>query len=92
MLVHPIRNNYNQSFGINYALSKETIRTVERTTGLSYSEMENLTIDECKELMKKRGKLKETSRFKQWLADKYKKFGEKTGLLEKQHAIYSDVD
>ena len=41
--------------------------------------------------MIKRGSMKKPSKVKQWFADKYRQFGEKIGLLEKQRNIYTDV-
>jgi len=42
--------------------------------------------------MKESGELKEPNKSKLWLSEKYKKLGEKLGLLEKQINIYTDVD
>ena len=92
MLINPINNQYNQTFGIKYKLSKETIKAFESSTGLTYEEMTQLPLDKSAELMKKRGKLKEPSKFRMWLAEKYKEIGEKLGLLKKQYNIYTDVD
>lgn len=92
MLVQPINNQYNQSFGVNFKLSKETIRTVETSTGLTYEEMKRLSLAEAAKLMEQRGTLKRPSKIKLWFADKYKKFGEKLGLLEKRYNIYTDAD
>lgn len=77
---------------MNYRLSKDAVKAIEKSTGLSYKEITQLPADECVRLMKERGKLKEPSKFKLWLAEKYKNFGEKLGLLEKQNNIYIDVD
>ena len=92
MQVQAINENTNQNFGIKFKLSSESIKAVESSTGLSYDEMTRLPLDEATELMKKRGKLKEPSKFWQWLSEKYKSFGERHGLLKKQYNIYTDVD
>ena len=54
--------------------------------------MSRLSIGEAEKLMKERGSLKEPSKLKRWLADKYKQFGERTGLLKRQYNIYTDID
>ncbi len=81
MQVQPINSN-NPNFGINFKLSQETIAMVEKSTKLSYNEMIHLSLDECGDLMKKRGTLK-TSKIKLWLAENYRRFGEKMGLLNR---------
>ena len=92
MLVQKINNQYNQNFGMRFRLSKETIKTLETSTGLTYKEMTGLSIDETTKLMKERGKLKCPSKLKIWISDKYKIFGEKLGLLQKEYNIYTDID
>ncbi|MBP3821684.1 hypothetical protein J6G99_08605 [bacterium] len=92
MLVQKINNQYNQNFGMRFRLSKETIKTLETSTGLTYKEMTGLSIDETTKLMKERGKLKGPSKLKIWISDKYKIFGEKLGLLQKEYKIYTDID
>ncbi len=82
MQVQPINSN-NPNFGINFKLSQETIAMIEKSTKLSYNEMTHLSLAECSDLMKKRGTLKKTSKIKLWLAEKYRRFGEKTGLLNR---------
>ena len=83
---------HNQSFGMNFKLSKETINALEVSTGLTYEEMTTLPMDVTIKLMKQRGTLKEPSKIKLWFAQKYKELGEKFGLLEKQINIYTDID
>lgn len=90
MKISPINQN-NPSFGINFRLSKETIKAAEESTGLTYEEMTRLPLSETSKLMKERGTLKEPSKLKLWLQDKYKKFGEKTGLLKKEYNFYNEV-
>lgn len=94
MLVQPVNNNYNQNFGHNarktFELSKETISAIESSTGLTYAKMTDLPIFESANLMKKRGKIKEPSKLKIWLSNKYKEFGEKFGLLEKHYNFYTE--
>ena len=76
-------NNYNRTnFGMEFKLSGKTLNSISRSTGLSKDELLNLSLDDVSKLMKQRGTLKETNKFKQWLADKYKAFGEKMGLLK----------
>lgn len=92
MKVIAINNQYNQGFGNKYKLSKETVKAVENSTGLTYKEMTELPLDECAKLMKDRGKLKEPGKLKMWLSQKYKELGEKFGLLEKHYNFYTDID
>lgn len=66
--------------------------TIERTTGLTSEEITNLHIDECEKLMIERGKLKKPNKLWTWLQGKYKKFGEKTGLLKKEPYLYTELD
>lgn len=86
------QDNYLTNFGRNYKLSDRTVTSIEKSTGLSRAELTELTTDECKKLMKKRGTLKEPGKIKTWIADKYRKLGESLGLLEKKHNIYTDID
>ena len=92
MQVYPIHTQYNNTFGNTFKLSKETIKTIETSTGLTYEEMTRLPFSETRKLMLERGTLKEPSKIKLWLADKYKKIGERLGLLEKHYNIYTDID
>ena len=39
--------------------------------------------------MKERGSLKKPNKFKEWLSDIYKSFGEKAGLLKNERKIYT---
>ncbi len=90
MQVQSVNNKYNQSFGIRFKLSSKTIKALEFHTGLDYDEMTRLSLDESAKLMKERGKLKEPSKLRLWFSDKYRKFGEKYGLLEKHHNFYTE--
>ena len=93
MQITPIsQNNKNQSFGMKFKLSKETINAVEQSTGLTYEEMTKLPLSESTKLMKERGTLKEPNKLWTWMQDKYKKIGEKTGLLKKEYHFYTDID
>lgn len=93
MRVLPINQNQNKtSFGMNFKLSNETIKAVESSTGLTYEEMTRLPMSESTKLMKERGTLKEPDKVLLWLRDKYKKFGEKTGLLKKEYNFFTDID
>ena len=80
------------NFKMRFRLSDETLQAISTSTGLSVEELHRLPMDEATKLMKERGTLKEPSKIKQWLSDKYRIFGEKTGLLKKQCNIYTDVD
>ena len=82
----------NTNFKLNYKLSDRTLNSISRTTKLSVKELIELPFDEAEKLMKKRGSLKEPSKFKQWISNKYRKFGEKIGLLQKEYNIYTDID
>lgn len=93
MQITPInQNNKNQSFGMKFKLSKETVKSIEKSTGLTYKEMTELPLDKCENLMKERGRLKEPNKLWTWLQDKYKNFGERTGLLKKEYKFYTDID
>ena len=93
MKVLPISQKQNKPpFGLKFKLSKETVNSVEKSTGLTYEEMTNSSFDESEKLMKKRGTLKEPNKIFLWLQNTYKKFGEKTGLLEREHKFYTHVD
>ena len=85
-------SEYNTNFKMNFRLSKETLNFISKSTRLTVDELQKLPIDEAARLMKERGAIKEPNKLFQWLADKYKAFGEKTGLLIKQHEFYSDGD
>ena len=85
-------SGYNTNFKMKFQLSDETLQTISTSTRLSVEELRKLPIDEATKLMKERGSLKEPSKFKQWISDKYRIFGEKTGLLKKHYNIYTDVD
>ena len=82
----------NTQFRMNYKLSNETLIAISYSTKLNVDELHRLPLDEAAKLMKERGSLKEPSKFKLWLVEKYKQFGEKTGLLKKYVNIYTDVD
>lgn len=86
------QNNYVPNFAMKFRLSEASIHTIEKTTKLSYAELTELSINESKKLMRERGTLKEPSKIKTWLADKYRKFGESIGFLEKKYNIYTDID
>lgn len=86
------KNNYHPNFGLNFNSSEKTIEAIERSTKLTRDEMRKLSLTDCEKLMTERGTLKKPSKFKTWIAEKYKKFGEKFGLLEKQYNIYTDID
>lgn len=77
MLVQPLNRTYNQTFGLKFKLSEETKKTIEKSTGLSQEEMSLLPLKDVFELIKKKGTLKETSKIKLWLSEKYRQFGKK---------------
>ncbi len=85
-------NEYNTNFKMKFQFSDGTLKAISRTTKLSVDELHNLPLDKAAKLMRERGAMKEPNKIFQWLADKYKKFGEKTGLLKKEYNIYTDVD
>ena len=91
MHIAPIsQNNKNQNFCMNFKLQKETVKAIEKSTGLTYKEMTELPLDKCENLMKERGTLKEPNKLWTWLQKKYKEFGEKTGLLKKEYHFYHE--
>ena len=92
MQISPINNQNRPTFGMNYKLSEKTIKAVEKSTGLTYEEMTRLPFDESVKLMKERGTIKEPNKLWTWMQEKYKNFGERTGLLKKEHHFYTDID
>ena len=92
MQIPKIKTTKNTFPCIKFKLSDKTVKSIEKSTGLSCKEMTNLTLDESKKLMIKRSVLKEPSKLKQWFINKYKQIGEKLGLLEKKYNIYTDID
>ena len=92
MKILSINQTNNTNFKMNFHLSEGTLKAISASTRLTVEELHSLPLDEAAKLMKERGSLKEPSKLKQWFAAKYKEFGEKTGLLEKQCNIYTDVD
>ena len=92
MQIHVIDNACNKSFRHKLELSKETINALEKSTKLTYKEMTNLSIEDSIKLMKERGSIKKSCKLKQYCTKLYKTIGEKLGLLEKQHNIYTDID
>ena len=77
---------------INFQLSKETIKHIEKSTKCSINELRTLPIDETKKLMLERGAMKKPSKINQWFAGKYKSIGEKLGLLKKEYNFYTHID
>ena len=77
---------------LNFRLSQVTVKHIEKSTRCSIEELRTCSIFETKELMIKRGAMKESCKIKEWFSDKYKEFGEKFGLLRKEYNIYTDVD
>ena len=77
---------------INYQLSEKTIKHIEKSTKCSINELRTVPIDEIKDIMVKRGAIKQPSRIKQWFADKYKKLGESLGLLKKEYNFNTHLD
>lgn len=71
----------NTNFGIRFKLSDITLNAISSSTKLSVDELHRLPMDEAIQLMKDRGAIKEPSKFKLWLSEKYKQFGERNGLL-----------
>ena len=77
---------------INFRLSQVTVKHIEKSTRCSIQEIRNNSMAEVESLMIKRGAMKEPSKVKEWVSDKYKKFGEKIGLLKKEYNIYTEID
>ena len=42
------QNNYSTNFGTKFKLSDKTIQSVEKSTGLTYKELTELSIEESK--------------------------------------------
>ncbi len=93
MIIHRVSNTANNtSFGMmKFKLSEETLKLISESTKLTVEEMHRLPLSESTRLMKERGALKEPNKFKGWLSNVYTKFGEKTGLLKKEHYFYSEI-
>ena len=83
---------YNTPFKMEFKLSEKTLDYISKSTKLTVQELHNLPLDEASKIMRERGAIKEPSKFKQWLSEKYRQFGERNGLLKKYINIYTDVD
>lgn len=92
MKILPINQINDTNFKMKFHLRDETVQAISKSTKLSVEELQTLSLDEANKLMKERGSLKEQNKLFQWLSDKYKAFGEKTGLLKKQYNFYTDID
>lgn len=91
MRVHSVSNQNNQTnFGSKFSLSDKTIRSVEKTTGISYKELTELPTHEIIEKMEQIGKIKKPNKIRTWIADKYRKIGEHFGFIEPQ--FYTHID
>ena len=77
---------------LNFRLSQVTVKHIEKSTRCSIQEIRNNSMADVESLMIKRGAMKEPSKVKEWVSDKYKKFGEKIGLLKKEYNIYTEID
>lgn len=87
MKIQNISNLNNPNFGSRYRLSDETLKRISKETKLSVEELHNLPLDEAEKLMKVRGTFKKPSKLWTWMCEKYKNFGEETGLLKKHRVI-----
>ena len=92
MKILPVTKTNDTNFQMKFKLSDETLKAISTSTRLSVEELHRLPMDEAAKLMRERGALKEQNKLFQWFADKYKAFGEKTGLLKKSYNFYTDVD
>jgi len=79
-------------YPIKFQLSNLTIKHIEKSTKCSIEELRTLSIADTQELMMKRGVMKEPCKIEGWISDKYKKLGEKLGLLKKEYNFYTHVD
>ena len=84
-------------FGNRFKLEDSTIKLIEKKTRLSYDEMTTLPIDEVTKLIKRRVPIDEKikqgfANIKLSLGKICKNIGEKLGLFEKQHVIYTDIN
>ena len=77
---------------IKFKLQDKTVDMISKRTKLSTEELYNLSLDEQVTLMNQRGSLKKKNPVKAFIADKYKKFGEKFGLLSKESNTYTHID
>lgn len=89
---HIKSKRYTDFLGFQFKLKPESIKHIEKATGLTYKELTTLSFEECDKLMIERGTKKKPNPIKKWFADKYKQIGEKFGLLEKQYDIYTHID
>lgn len=84
--------NNNISFGTEFQLSNETLKSIEKSTRLTEKELYNLSIEEQNRLMIKRGAKKQTGIIWSWLSAKYRQLGEKLCLLDERYDFYTDSD
>lgn len=77
---------------LKFKLSERTMKTISKSTKLSEEELKSLSLEEQIKLMEQRGSLKKQNPVKKFIAEKYRKLGEKLGLLNKEHNIYTDID
>ena len=77
---------------IKFQLSEQTIKSIEKTTKCSINELKTSSFNDIQILMEKRGAMKKPNNFKLWVANKYREFGERLGLLKKEYNFYSHID
>ncbi len=75
-----------------FKINQDSMRFIEKNTKLTADEMRNLSLQDTRDLMVKRGAIKKPNPFKEFFTKLYKNFGEKYGLLKKEHHFYTDID
>ncbi len=86
-------NSVKQNFsGLNFQLKPETLEHISKSTKLTKNELVNESLEDLFIKAKQRGSLKKQKTIKKYIANLYKKFGERFGLLEKEHLFYTHTD
>ena len=78
--------------GVKFRLKPQTLEYITKSTRLTKDELCTLSHHEQYNLMLERGAIKKPNPVKVFFKNLYKNIGEKCGLLEKQHNIYTDID
>ena len=77
---------------VKLRLEPQTLKHISKSTRLSKEELYSLTIRSAYNKMVERGAIKKPNPIKVFFKKIYKNLGERFGLLEKQHNIYTHID
>ena len=77
---------------IKFKLEPQTLEHISKSTRLTKEELYTLTTKEAYNKMVERGAIKKPNPIKVFFKKIYKNLGERFGLLEKQHNIYTHID